>query len=276
MPHAHVNGADLYYEDSGGQGPVLLFHHGYTGSHDSWAEVTEQLRDRYRCIVMDSRGAGDSSHPADGYTISQYALDVVGMADALGLGRFTYIGHSMGGVIGMELGIRHGDRLEKLVLVAPAPSGGVVQPAGMREAAAKLWYERNADELVRQRLVGAARPELNDEVVAKARVDRALSVSRGHYEQSWDALSNVRLSDELGSIRTPTLLIAGAADGLLKPNLEDFGRLRGAALHVFNRVGHMVPTDVPGPFAELIDDFLVNGVVTAKTLMDRVAGVEGA
>lgn len=276
MPLAHVNGADLYYEDTGGPGPVLLFHHGYTGSHDTWTDIVASLRDRYRCIVMDCRGAGDSGHPEEGYTIAQYALDVVAMADALGVGTFTYVGHSMGGVVGMELGIRHGNRLDKLVLVAPAPSGGVVQPEGMREAAAKLWYDRDAEELMRQRLVGAARPELNDEVVAKTRVDRALSVSKGHFEQSWDALVTARLSDELGSIRTPTLMVAGAADGLLKPNLEDFLRLRGASLHVFNRVGHMVATDVPGPFAELIDDFAANGVVTAKTLMDRVAGVEGA
>jgi len=271
MAHQQVNGVELYYEDTGGTGEVILFHHGYTGSHDGWAEVVERLRDRFRCVVMDSRGAGDSGHPEDGYTIAQYADDVIGMVDALGIGRFTYVGHSMGGVVGMELGVRYGDRLERLVLVAPAPSGGVVMPPEFRAEAEKLWYGRDAEELVRQRLVGAARPELNDDVVAKARVDRALSVSKGHYEQSWDALVNARLSDQLGSIRTPTLMVAGAADSLLKPNLDDFGRLRGASLHVFNRVGHMVPTDVPDAFAELVADFMANGVVTAKTLMDRIA-----
>jgi 3-oxoadipate enol-lactonase len=271
MPHQQVNGVELYYEDTGGSGPAILFHHGYTGSHDGWSVITDQLRDRFRCIVMDCRGAGDSAHPDDGYTIEQYALDVIGMVDALGIDRFTYVGHSMGGVVGMQLGVHHGDRLERLVLVAPAPSGGVEMPAAFREEASRLWYARDAEELMRQRLVGAARPELNDEVTAKARVDRALSVSKGHYEQSWQELVDVRLSDQLGSIRTPTLMIAGAADSLLKPNLDDFNRLRGASLHVFNRVGHMVYTDVPDAFAELIADFMDNGVVTAKTLMDRIA-----
>src|SRR5689334_13424755 len=69
MAQRSINGFDLWYEDSGGDGEVILFHHGYTGSHDSWPPIVEQLRGEYRCVMMDSRGAGDSGHPDDGYTI---------------------------------------------------------------------------------------------------------------------------------------------------------------------------------------------------------------
>ncbi len=55
------------------------------------------------------------------FPIPQYARDVVAMADFLKLDKFTYVGHSMGGGIGYELGVEHGDRLNKLVLVAPIP-----------------------------------------------------------------------------------------------------------------------------------------------------------
>jgi pimeloyl-ACP methyl ester carboxylesterase len=270
MPMQTVNGVDLYYEDTGGSGEPILFHHGYTGSHDTWLPIVSQLRDRYRCIVMDCRGAGDSSHPAEGYTLEQYALDVVAMADARGLDRFSYVGHSMGGAIGYHLGLDHAQRLERLVLVAPVGSGGASTPAAVREAARKLWYDRDEAELVRQRLDGAARPELNDEVVAKARVARTLSVSEGHFEQSWQSFAAMRLTERLGELTTPTLMVVGAADGLARPNLEDFLRLPNASIHVFHRVGHLIPTDVPEAFAELIADFMTNGVVTAKTLMDRI------
>jgi pimeloyl-ACP methyl ester carboxylesterase len=236
MGRREINGVELWYEDTGGVGaedgrPALLFHHGYTGSHDSWPPIVGQLRDRFRCVMMDSRGAGDSAHPEDGYTIEQYAADVVGLCDALGIDRFTFVGHSMGGGIGYWLGLEHPQRLERLVLVAPVPSGGVKMPAAMREAGSRLWYDRNADELVRQRLAGAARPELNDEVVAKARVDRALSVSVGHYEESWRSLESFDVTD---------------------------------------RVGHFVPSDVPDELAALLADFLDNGVVTARTLFERI------
>jgi pimeloyl-ACP methyl ester carboxylesterase len=274
VPHQVVNGVELYYEDTGGAGPVVLFHHGYTGSHDSWPPIVEHLRDAYRCVMMDGRGAGDSAHPDDGYTLEQYALDVVGMADALGIERFSYVGHSMGGGIGMVLGLDHAHRLDKLVLVTPVGSGGIHVPAEMRAAAAKLWYERDQDELVRQRLDGAARPELNDEVVAKARVDRALSVSQGHYEGSWASMAAFDVTARLGELTTPTLMVVGAADGLARANLEDYLRLPNATLHVFSRVGHFVPTDVTDEFAAVLRDFLEHGVVSAAVLQQRI--VDGA
>jgi len=270
MAHRTVNGVELFYEDTGGTGEVILFHHGYTGSHDTWPEIVERLRNRYRCVMMDGRGAGDSAHPDGGYTIEQYAADVIGMADALGIDRFTYVGHSMGGGIGMWLGLEYASRLNRLILVAPVGSGGVHIAPEQRAANAKLWYDRNADELVRQRMLGTARPEIADEVVAKSRVDRALSVSKGHYEGSWDSMQSFNVSDRLGEITTPTLMIAGAADTLVRPNVEDYLRLPNASLHVFNRVGHMVPSDVPEEFAALIADFMQNGVITAQVLLDRM------
>ena len=272
MPTKTINDVELWFEDTGGSDEVILFHHGYTGSHDSWPPIVEALRDSYRCVMMDARGAGDSAHPEGGYTIEQYALDVIAMVDSLGIDRFTYVGHSMGGGIGYQLGLNHAARLNRLVLVAPIPSGGVATSSEVRAAGAKLWHDHNEDELVRQRIVGSARPESVDEVSAKAGVARALSVSVGHYEQSWHSMSAFNVTDRLGELMTPTLMIAGAADGLVRANVSDYLLLPNASLHVFNRVGHLVPRDVPEEFASLIGDFMASGVVTAQTLMDRIAG----
>ena len=270
MAHRMVNGVELFYEDTGGSGEVILFHHGYTGSHDSWPPIVEQLRGEYRCVMMDARGAGDSAHAPDGYTIEQYAADVIAMADALGIDRFTYVGHSMGGGVGMWLGLTHAARLNRLVLVAPMPTAGIDVPAELRQASSKLWYDRDLDELVRQRMVGAARPEVTDEVTAKGRVDRALSVSTGHYEGSWDSMVAFDVTDRLGEITTPTLMIVGAADSLARANLEDYLRLPNATLHAFSRVGHFVPTDVPDEFTVVLRDFMHHGAVTAAVLQQRV------
>ncbi|MFQ5382423.1 MAG: alpha/beta fold hydrolase, partial [Dehalococcoidia bacterium] len=215
MPIANVNGVDLFYEQAG-SGEPLLFHHGYTGSHDSWAGIVERLQDRYQCSVMDCRGAGDSAHPEDGYTIPQMAEDVVGMADHLGLDTFTFIGHSMGGVIGMQLGLEHAERLRKLVLVAPAPADGVQIPEEMRQEARQLWLNRDRDALIRRQRATSARDYRADDI--ESQVDRALSVSPGHYEGCWDALVDFRRGAELVNLTTPTLMMAGAADGLLPAN----------------------------------------------------------
>ncbi|MDH4145661.1 MAG: alpha/beta hydrolase [Acidimicrobiia bacterium] len=271
MPTRTVNDVELYFEDTGGDGDVVLFHHGYTGSHDTWPAVIERLADRYRCVSMDARGAGDSAHPAGGYTLEQYAADVIGLVDGLGIDRFTYVGHSMGGGIGFLLGLDHAARLDRLVLVAPIPSGGVSTPAELRAEAARLWHARDEDELIRQRTVGAARPERVDEVRVKAGVARALSVSVGHFEESWSSMVDFDVTARLGGLTTPTLMIAGAADGLVRANVSDYLLLPNASLHVFNRVGHLVPTEEPEPFAAVLEDFLANGVVSARTLADRIA-----
>lgn len=273
MPRAPINGTELYYEVHG-EGPPVLFHHGYTGSHDSWEEVVPRLRDRYRCILMDCRGAGDSAHPESGYSIRQYADDVVGMADFLGLERFTYVGHSMGGVIGYELALRYPERLERLVLVAPAPADGVQAPEEWHERARALRRSRDRETMLRERLLMAPRRP-DPEIFARA-VDRALSVSEGHFEESWRELVEFRAGDRLGEIRTPTLMVAGAADGLLQANLRDFLRLPNATLHVFSRVGHQIPREVPDEFAAVLADFLEHGVVTARTLQERLRQAQAA
>ncbi|HMS59888.1 MAG TPA: alpha/beta hydrolase [Tepidiformaceae bacterium] len=270
MPHANINGASLYYAEQG-TGPAILFHHGYTGSHDSWDVVAPAFAAKgYRAIVMDCRGAGDSEHTADGYSIEQYADDVIGMADHLGLDRFIYVGHSMGGVIGMELGIRYASRLEKLVLVAPAPADGVdvsvPGAAAQRERGLALRRARDRETLLRERLATTARP--NPETIAAA-VDRALSVSDGHYNDSWDALVTSRRGDRLEEIMVPTLLVAGAADGLLLANLRDYPRLGNATIHVLSRVSHGIHQEDPDTFITVLGDFLDHGVVTQATLVRR-------
>ncbi len=267
MAHANINGVELFYADHGTGQPVV-FHHGYTGSHDNFEATAALLASRFRCILMDCRGAGDSARPNTGHTIEQYAADVLGMADHLGLDRFTYVGHSMGGVIGMELGISHANRLDKLVLVAPAPANGMQVPPGVRERALALRAARDRETLLRERKALSARHRPDEAHIQS--MERALSVSDAHYDQSFDALVMSARGDRLGEITVPTLMIAGAADGLLPANLNDFRRLPNATLHVFSRVSHGIPYEVPEAFAEVVGDFLDHGVVTAATLQQAL------
>ncbi|MEX2373891.1 MAG: alpha/beta fold hydrolase, partial [Dehalococcoidia bacterium] len=127
MPHVTVNGARLWYDDRpveglDGGGEPILFHHGWTASRVNWAPVADRLADRYRVVAMECRGTGESEHTEDGYTIEQYAADVLAVADHLGLERFTYAGHSMGGVVGYGLALDAPERLDRLVLMAPIPA----------------------------------------------------------------------------------------------------------------------------------------------------------
>jgi len=270
MPRTLVNGVELFHDEIG-SGPPLILHHGYTGSHDAWLNlIAPRLADRYRCIVMDARGAGDSDHPEGGYSFEQYARDVVGMADALGLDRFTYVGHSMGGGIGMQLGLEHADRLDKLVLLTAIPSGGItVDPALHAEQIAERARPDAFDRMLPLRKLARVRDVSDEQVAASLR--RALSVSQGHYEDSWQAMANFNVTARLGELTTPTLVIAAAADSLSDANIRDYLLMPNATLHVFSRVSHGVPTDVPEELAAVLADFFEHGVVNATTEAARIA-----
>ncbi len=114
------------------------------------------------------------------------------------------------------------------------------------------------------------------EEAAGASADRAMSVSVGHFDGSWQSLVDFQPGDAIAEIQTPPLMLAGAADGLLQANLKDFQRLPNATLHVFSRVGHGIPTDVPDEFAEVLGDFFANGVVTAQTQIAKLLAAASA
>lgn len=271
MPYARVNGADLYYEEHG-SGPPVVFHHGYTSSHECWEGVVPRLADRYRCIMMDGRGAGDSAAAPGPFTLAQFADDVCGMADALGIDRFRYVGLSMGGATGYELGLRHADRVVSLALVAPAPADGI-QNGDEAHAFSRDQRRRQArGEMLEERIGLSGRP--NPDYLIRA-VERALGCSDGHFEDAWEALCELRIGGRLGEISTPTLMVAGAADSLLGANLADFQRLGNATLHVFSRVGHGIPYEVPAALSRVLADFFEHGVVTAETLRERLLAGAG-
>lgn len=268
MPTATVNGVDLFYHEHGSGDPII-FQHGYTASHETWDGVIDRLSDHYRCIAMDCRGAGDSAHPDHGYTIEQLAADVVGMADALNIDTFHYAGQSMGGLIGFELGLSHAARLRSLSLSAPAPADGIATPPAFHQSQRTRWANKDRDFLIRTTLAGVPRNSAHADVPAQ--VDRQLSVSEGHYDGCWQAMVDYHKGDRLGEVATPTLILAGAADSLLTSNLNDFARLGNATLHVFSRVGHGVPREVPSAYARVMSDFLEHGVVNAQTLQAAVS-----
>ena len=80
MAEAVINGAKIWYETSGKGEPILL-HHGYTASRVNWAPVAKILEQHYQVIMMECRGTGASEHTVDGYSLQQYALDVIGPYD---------------------------------------------------------------------------------------------------------------------------------------------------------------------------------------------------
>jgi 3-oxoadipate enol-lactonase len=141
MPHVDVDGLKLNYRDTGGDNPVVVLIHGYTGNVRNWALNIPVLRETYRCVSFDLPGHGESDRPEDAavYDLEAMSERVVGAMKTLGIERATVMGHSMGGMVSEYIAINHGDLLRALVLV---------------DTAAEPLAERSE---LRRRLVGAVK-----------------------------------------------------------------------------------------------------------------------
>ncbi len=273
MPHARINGARLWYEVRGSGQPLLL-HHGYTASRVNWLPVAERLEGRYQIVLMECRGTGESEHTAGGYSLEQYAADVVGMLDHLGLERVTFAGHSMGGGIGYLLGLDHAHRLDRLVLMAPIPAAGIagLDPAA-RQKRLQLRRDRDRDALLAEYRAARFRPDVETDDWLESRVDHVLGVSDGHYEASAESMRDLDVGQRLPDLGTPTLMLAGAVDELLRANLQDFLALPNATLEVLSRAGHEVAVHEPDAVARAIDAFMTHGPITGRHIRQQVESI---
>jgi pimeloyl-ACP methyl ester carboxylesterase len=270
MAQALINGARLWYEIRG-TGEPLLLHHGYTASRVNWLPAAERLQDQFQVILMECRGTGESEYTEGGYSLEQYAADVVGLLDHLGIQRVTFAGHSMGGGVGYLLGLQYPERLERLILMAPIPADGIgeIEPQ-VREARMAERRRGDRDAIFARYVAQRFRPDVETDAWFQSRTDHVLGVSEGHFEQSVESMRDLRVGDRLASLITPTLMIAGAVDGLLPANLVDFLRLPNATLEVLSRAGHEVAVHEPAAVANAIAAFMVHGATTAAQLAARL------
>lgn len=117
MPFADVNGQRLYYEDTGGDGPVIVFSHGLFMNADMFAPQVAALRDRYRCISWDERGHGRTGEATEPFTYWDSADDLDALLDFLGVGSAVLAGMSQGGYLSLRCALAHPERVAGLVLL---------------------------------------------------------------------------------------------------------------------------------------------------------------
>jgi aminoacrylate hydrolase len=117
MPKAKLDDVDIYYEEHGSGEPLFLVS-GLGGTAAYWKPNLPALAAKYRVIVHDHRGAGQSTHSKIRYSVDQMTDDLVRLMDHLKIERAHVVGHSTGGAIGQTLAITRPERLKKLVLFA--------------------------------------------------------------------------------------------------------------------------------------------------------------
>lgn len=151
-----VNGIDIHYLRTGRAKPSLILLHGLAGSGACWSPLARALEDEFDVVMPDARGHGESSTPQNGYRYEDYAGDVVGLIQGLGLADPILLGHSMGGMIAAVVASQSSAAIRGVILADPT----FLSPERQREV-----YESDAVEQHR-RLLSLDR----EEVLVQARV----------------------------------------------------------------------------------------------------------
>jgi YbgC/YbaW family acyl-CoA thioester hydrolase len=143
-----VNGVTLAVEVQG-QGPAVLFIHGYPLDRTVWRFQLEKL-EGYRRIAPDLRGMGESDAPDLGYSLATYADDLVALLDTLGVDQAVVCGLSMGGYVAFELMRRFRSRIRGLILIDTRADADSAEARKAREVAAMTARERGAPAIAQE------------------------------------------------------------------------------------------------------------------------------
>ena len=119
LPYATVEDIEIYYEVHGPpEAPPLVLIGGWASYRWIWFRQIPTLKNKYRCVVFDNRGAGRSSKPDYRYTIEMFAKDTVGLMEALQIETAHILGISMGGLIAQQIAISYPERVRSLIIVS--------------------------------------------------------------------------------------------------------------------------------------------------------------
>jgi pimeloyl-ACP methyl ester carboxylesterase len=264
---------------TGGDGPVILLLHGMAGSGETWDRIMPLLAGEFTVVAPDLLGHGDSAKPREGeYSLGTHANIVRDLLVALGHERATFVGHSFGGGVALQLAYQFPERCERLVLVGSGGLGREVNPllralslpgaewvlpvvcspllretgervagwlarTGMRAAPTveEIWrsYASLVDEAGRRAFFGTLR----------AVIDRD--------GQAVSARDRMHLAAHV-----PTLICWGRDDGIIpvRHALTTHAAIPGSRLELFDGVGHYPHCEVAGRFAHVLRDFIATTI----------------
>ena len=260
MERVRSDDASIFYEIRGNGPPVVLLHP-FPCHHEFWNPVAAALDSRYRLILPDLRGHGDSEIGKGPALMQKHASDIARVLDAAGVGRAVFVGCSIGGYILFEFWRRFRTRVTSLALCDTRPQADTAEARANRLKAAAAVLEQGTEPFIESmipKLMGhttvTMRPDLVDGARAMMRKMSAEDISlvlRGMAERP-DSVTDLK------SINVPTLIVIGeedvvstVADGeLMRQNIA------GSQLKVIPKAGHYAVWEQPEAVGTVLRQFL--------------------
>ena len=262
MNTAHVNGIDLAYTIEPGarpERPWMVFAHSLAADHSMWWPQIDAFTASHNVLRFDTRGHGASGAPDGDYTLESLASDLLQLLDVVGIRQCHFVGLSMGGMIGQTAVLLDPKRFETLVL---ADTSSRMAPEALPVWEARIAAVRGPEGMgavapaTLERWFTAPFREREPQVVA--RIDRGIRNTRvAGYVGCSRAIMKLDLTDRLGQVRCPTLVIVGDQDPGTPPAMAEViaRAIPGARLEVIARAAHLANIEQPEAFNSLIRRF---------------------
>lgn len=252
--------AEIFYWTLGDGPPVVLLHP-FPVHHEFWLPVAETLSSKYRLIMPDLRGHGESGVGEGPAAMDKHAADLRAVMDDVDIGRAPIIGVSIGGYLLFEFWRRFRGRVAALGLCnTKAPADNAETRAG-RLQAAKDVFERGTElffeSMIPRVLAKSTRDSRPDLVSGVMRMMKKMSpagvaqVQRGMADRP-DSVETLK------TINVPTLLVTGDEDATTGVKEAELIRqhIAGSQMHVIQKAGHYSAWEQPDQFARILRQFL--------------------
>lgn len=264
MPTIRVRDTELYYEDSGGSGEVVVFSHGLLWSGRMFDAQVAALRGRrYRCVVYDHRGQGQSAPPdTRAVSIETCTEDAIALIEALSLEPVHFVGLSMGGFVGLRIAARRPELVRSLTLMEttaePEPAENV--PKYRRLALVARWLGLSLVAAPVMKIM-FSRTFLEDPARAAEREQwrtRLLMNRRDIVAAVYGVVEREGCVDLLPRVLAPTLILVGDEDVATVPAKAEFLQksIPGSILKVIPGAGHSSSVEQPERVNAALRDFL--------------------
>jgi pimeloyl-ACP methyl ester carboxylesterase len=210
MAFAPINGQNIYYEDTGGNGPAVILGHGFLMDHEMFVHQVAALRDRYRVITWDERGFGLTEFDGKPFTYWDSADDCLALMTHLGIDRAVVGGMSQGGYLSLRVALTAPERVRALVLLDSGAALDHPDTLAANQGMVDLWLAVGpVDDLANAvATIIIDDPDENPKWVAKwqARPKELMA------EPASCLLTRDDVSPRLGEITCPALVVHGTED----------------------------------------------------------------
>ncbi|WP_157671385.1 alpha/beta fold hydrolase [Francisella halioticida] len=263
MPKVKVNDINIYYEIRGEGYPLVLIS-GFGADHITWGKFADKLALKYKIILFDNRGSGQTDCPDQEYSMEQLAKDVKNLCDYLNIEKASFIGYSMGGFIVQQLAHDYSELCENIIILNSATKITKHYSLFMQAFYALLNNDTIAPEILAKLFLPWAYSdsflsnELNVDKIIETIAKKPHPFTLIGFKNQRSAVDNFDSTGWIKTVRTPALIVGSKKDIIFyEKNIRNlFELMPNSKYFKFKNVGHLPYIEEPDKLLQVVHEFI--------------------